>query len=68
MAERTAGSRALIESDTGTGFVVDANPGPGAASELRGVDASPDGTVWAVGDYTPSTANERTLIEVACPG
>ena len=54
----------LIEHNTGNGFTVISSPNIGSgASPLSGVFALTASNVWAVGSYTNSKNNVKTLIE-----
>ncbi len=53
----------LIEQWNGTQWSIVSSPRVGDAAELLGVARSPDGAIWAVGDYSPVNGNgEQTLI------
>lgn len=57
----------LIERFSSGTWTIDSSANEqGASNELRGVAASPDGDVWAVGDYVPSGQPSLTLIEHLC--
>jgi hypothetical protein len=54
----------LAEEWNGTNWTLVPTPNPGIHNVLLGLTASPDGTVWAVGDQTtPPDSNLQTLIE-----